>query len=141
MAAHMIYYPIEPMAKPRQTQKDKFNPSERVLRYRSWADEVRLRGVTFEPGSSIWFGIPVPRSLTDKEKQRRVYTPHLLTPDLDNLAKGLMDAVYPTSDSAIWRLTLLKLWTWEGCILIDEPVLPTIPASIIIKLEEQKNSG
>ena len=112
-------YPIEPMAKPRQTRKDKWNPGPEVLRYRSWADEVRLRGIAVQPGDRITFVVPMPRSWSRTKRSLSVLTPHKSVPDVDNLLKALLDAVLPGGDQAYWCCTIRKLWGWQGAIVVE----------------------
>jgi Holliday junction resolvase RusA-like endonuclease len=45
--------------------------------------------------------------------------PHQSKPDLDNLLKGLADAVYPEDDSMISSITVAKVWSDTGFIDVD----------------------
>ena len=115
----MLAYAITPVPKPRQTRKDKWAKRPCVLRYRAFADECRLRGVTVENGDSITFILPIPKSWSKGTKAAYGGTPHTQTPDIDNLLKSLLDAVYD-DDSHIWKLgAVTKLWGYTGEILIE----------------------
>lgn len=134
----MIVYPITPVAKPRQTRKDKFNPSKRVLVYRAFADECRLLKVQPQPGDQITFGIPMWPSWSQAKKKRTAYTPCLQTPDIDNLAKALLDATWP-EDCVYWDLHAKKLWTWVGCIVIEPAAqAPKIGVDLIQAMEDSR---
>lgn len=111
---------ITPCPKPRQTQRDKWKPSAPVLRYRAFADELRLkaRGVELD-GANILFLIPMPKSWSKKQRKEMLGEPHRQKPDLDNLLKSLADALYG-DDSHIATLTgLSKRWSDVGAILIN----------------------
>ena len=112
-----MLYPITPCPKPRQTRSDKWNQRPAVMRYRAFADECRLRGVTVCPGDSITFWIPMPKSWSKKKKDSMDGAPHTQKPDLDNLLKALFDAVHK-DDSHIWCVMVSKLWSHEGAISI-----------------------
>ena len=111
-------YPITPVPKPRQTQADKWKQRPSVMRYRAFADEVRLRGVKLEVyGDSVVFYMPMPKSWSEKKKNEMDGTPHQQKPDWDNLGKALSDAIY-NDDSKIWNITISKMWAYEGAIEI-----------------------
>ncbi len=104
-----LYFQVRglPVAKPRQSRRDSFQPSSAVQRYRAWADVVRLaaRQAYMGPGlvepaagaiamSAIFF-LPIPRSWP-KTRQLAAMAikptvQHTSKPDLDNLIKGLKD--------------------------------------------------
>ena len=54
---------ITPVPKPRQTRSDKWRTRPPVMRYRAFADEIRLRiGSIDLNGYAITFGMPMPKS-------------------------------------------------------------------------------
>lgn len=115
-------YPITPVPKPRQTQRDKWlnPPRPEVARYRAFADEVRGEGVKFSNGNSITFGLPMPKSWSKKKRAEQDGKPHTQVPDADNLEKALFDAIFK-DDSHIWHIgEVKKLWSVEGYIIIEE---------------------
>lgn len=113
-----MIYPINPCPAPRQVRSDAWNPRPRVLRYRSFRDEVKSLGVTLQPAwSRIIFRIPMPASWSEKKKAKFNGCPHESKPDLDNLIKALLDACYK-EDSHIWCYTAMKLWAEHGYIEI-----------------------
>lgn len=109
-------YPIIPVAKPRMTRADKWKLRPAVLRYRAFCDEVRLRGIQVqESGTELKFCIPMPKSWSKKKRAEMVGTPHRQTPDLDNLIKAILDALY-SDDSVVHQITASKVWATDGGI-------------------------
>jgi Holliday junction resolvase RusA-like endonuclease len=114
-----MIYPINPVAKPRMTQSDKWKKRACVTKYHSFKDQCRLHNVKIETaGASITFNIAMPKSWSPKKKAQMDGTPHIQTPDLSNLLKAVEDAIF-ADDSAIWNYRgLEKLWAYEGSIEI-----------------------
>jgi len=101
------------------TQRDKWAKRPAVLRYRAFADEVRAHGVKVpESDGIVTFGIPMPKSWSTKKRAAMISAPHKQKPDIDNLLKALLDAVYK-DDSGIWRITVCKRWADTGYIRIS----------------------
>ena len=107
-----------PMGKPRQTQRDKWKPSPAVQRYRAWADKIRAKarksykGEPWEGSVSMYalFVMPIPASTTKKNREAiiRGDVEHTKQPDLDNLLKGLKDAlqgIIYVNDSQVFSYT------------------------------------
>ena len=114
----MKTYPITPVPKPRMTQRDKWAKRPSVLRYRAFCDEVRLRHVSVEEhGTQVTFVLPMPKSWSKKKRKEMNDKPHKQTPDLDNLCKALLDAIF-TDDSHISSIVLFKVWGETGGIRI-----------------------
>ena len=117
----MIILDITPVPKPRQTQADKWMKRPAVLRYRAFADEVRLKlqhNFDFN-GKSIVFLMPMPASWSKKKRDAHRNQPHTQKPDLDNLLKVLLDA-HMSDDSGVHRLWYIsKIWGDHGAIQID----------------------
>ena len=113
-----MIYPITPVAKPRQTRADRWRQRPSVMKYRAFADECRLRGVELrEGGDQITFYLPMPRSWSKRDRAAMEGQPHRQRPDLDNLTKALLDAVYP-EDCRVWELRVRKIWAADGAIEI-----------------------
>lgn len=100
------------------TQRDKWAKRPEVLRYRAFCDVARLLRIDVPPACRIVFHIPMPPSWTKKQRADNEGQPHLQKPDLDNLAKALLDAVYE-DDSCVWRIEATKLWAREGAIEVE----------------------
>ena len=113
-------YHITPVAKPRMTRSDVWKKRDCVMKYRAFADECRLAKVRFKARDiHITFILPMPKSWSKRKRDKYNGAPHLTTPDLDNLVKGLLDALYD-NDSAIWDFRATKLWGEVGAIKITE---------------------
>lgn len=68
----------------------------------------------------IMFFLPIPKSWSKKKKKEMVDTPHRQTPDLDNLVKGVLDALFYKSggDQHVYAIRAEKYWADAGMILI-----------------------
>jgi Holliday junction resolvase RusA-like endonuclease len=116
----MKAYSITPMGKPRMTRADKWKKRPEVLRYRVFCDEVRLHKVQLpESDFHVPFSIPMPPSWSKKKRQQFNGQPHQSKPDMDNLMKALMDAIYE-DDAHIWDGRITKRWGEAGRIVIRE---------------------
>ena len=116
----MQIYPITPMGKPRMTRADRWKKRPEVMRYRAFCDEVRLQNVQLpESGFHVTFIIPMPPSWSRKKRQQFDGQPHQSKPDMDNLMKALMDAIYD-DDAHIWDGRITKQWGETGKIIIEE---------------------
>ena len=111
-----MIYQITPVPKPRMTQRDRWKKRHCVLRYRAFADQVRAANIQIhEHGEYIRFYLPMPRSWNKKKKQQMALTPHQQKPDIDNLIKALLDAVFD-DDSHIHDIRAKKMWAYKGAI-------------------------
>ena len=111
-------YDITPVPKPRMTQRDKWKGRECVKRYHAFKDECKAKNVTLpESGATVVFVIPFPKSYSNKKRFELDGQPHKQKPDIDNLLKALMDAVYD-DDSCVYNITLFKYWGYVGSISI-----------------------
>ena len=111
-------YDIEPTAKPRMTRSDKWKKRPIVMNYRAFKDECRTKGVQLPDGCKVTFFIAIPKSWPKRKKKEMHLTPHLQTPDLDNLLKGLWDAIYE-DDSHMWQCDAQKLWRETAGIKVE----------------------
>lgn len=112
-----MHYDITPLAKPRMTQRDKWKKRPAVLHYRAFKDEVRLKRVYIPQPCQIIFYIPMPKSWSKKKQSEMDGHAHTKKPDIDNLLKALMDAIF-TDDSHIWNVHVIKKWSEKGGIRI-----------------------
>lgn len=99
----MIIY-IQPVPKPRQTRSDIWKKRPCVLRYRAYADELRLR---VNPKPQCPFKVTF-HIHTDIKKRNG--EPHLMLGDADNYAKGFIDSLW-AQDKHIWSFWAEKRWT------------------------------
>jgi Holliday junction resolvase RusA-like endonuclease len=101
------------------TRRDKWAKRPCVLRYRAFKDQVRLRRVELPQPCRVIFWVAMPKSWSESKQRAHVGKPHQQTPDLDNLLKGLGDAVL-TEDKHIWNIHAEKRWGRRGAIQVDE---------------------
>lgn len=105
----MTFYDITPVPAPRQTRSDRWKERDCVMRYRAFKDHVRALGVFIPQPCKIVFHMPIPKSYSNKKKLSIIGKPHTQKPDLDNLLKALMDAVFE-DDGHIWAVCEEKRW-------------------------------
>jgi Holliday junction resolvase RusA-like endonuclease len=115
-----IILPVAPMPKPRQTRSDAWRARPVVVRYRTWADEVRrLMGPRRLPERfHSTFGVPMPASWSERRRVSLDGRPHQQKPDVDNCLKALLDALLPDGDHEVWDVRATKIWTRQGVIQI-----------------------
>ena len=111
-----LIYDIEPMGKPRMTQRDKWKKRSVVERYHNFKDACLYHDVRLFESMEIEFNIKMPTSWSSKKQREMVGQPHQSKPDADNLLKGLFDIL--DDDSAIWRVHATKRWAKTPCIKI-----------------------
>lgn len=116
----MIFlYPVVPVPAPRQVQKDKFNPSDHVQRYRAYRDELKLLRLEIPANfHHVVFCMPMPFGWSVRKREQHDLRPHLQTPDRDNLEKALLDSALD-QDCAIWNGQTTKLWAQVGFVLVS----------------------
>ena len=115
-----MIYDITPIPKPRMTQRDKWAKRPAVMRYRAFKDECRLKKVELpEQGAHVVFTVPFAKSWSKKKMRKFDGEPHQSKPDVDNLLKSLMDAVY-SDDSGVYDVRISKKWGYVGKIEIIE---------------------
>ena len=116
-----MIFRIDPVAKPRMTQSDKWKQRPAVLTYRAFCDLLRLQaqqeGFALGDRVGISFSVPMPRSWSKKKKLEFNGTPCQAKPDLDNLCKSVLDALM-TEDKFVWKLQAEKRWSITGMIEI-----------------------
>lgn len=116
----MKTYPIEPVAAPRMTARDKWKRRPCVLQYYAFRDEVRARGVKLDSPCKVTFFISMPQSWSKRKKADFAGRPHINTPDIDNLLKALLDSVFKDADDAhIWSVWPEKRWAETGHITVE----------------------
>jgi Holliday junction resolvase RusA-like endonuclease len=105
-----------PIGKPRMTRRDTWKQRPCVVRYRQWCDALRASAgltdkVTFVKPHHLtmvaYFSIP--SSWPKRLKLAAAGQPHACKPDIDNVCKGLMDAILE-QDQNIFSLACQKRW-------------------------------
>lgn len=115
---------INPMGAPRMTQRDRWKKRPVVLKYFAFRDECKLQNVRIaKQGSSVIFVLPMPSSWSQKKRTAMMGQPHQQKPDLDNLVKALLDAVYRDGgcDGEVSSYSASKIWGDIGQIIIINP--------------------
>ncbi len=103
---------IEPMGKPRMTQRDKWRKRDVVVRYREFADRLRAAcfGVMSNPSRVSWKAfLPMSESWSKKKKALLQGRPHRLKPDRDNIDKAILDALWE-NDAGVASGEIAKFW-------------------------------
>ena len=117
----MIEYFIDPIGKPRMTQRDKWKKRPCVLRYREFCDRTRaaFELVRFElpDAFSIRFTVEMPASWSAKKRAAMLGAPHQQKPDIDNMIKAVCDAA-KKEDCTVHRVNAEKVWGKAGSIKI-----------------------
>lgn len=115
-----VMYAIDPMGAPRMTRRDRWKQRPVVQRYHAFRDQVRaLRVQVPEAGAHVTFVIPMPPSWSRAKREAHRWQPHQQRPDVDNLAKALLDAVF-AEDCRVHDLRVTKLWGDHGMIVVCE---------------------
>lgn len=92
------------------TQSDRWKERPPVVRYRHYCDDVRLYEIRVpEAGAHITFVLPMPKSWSKKKRAEMDGQPHQQKPDIDNLTKALLDALFE-DDAHIWDVRTSKRW-------------------------------
>lgn len=114
---------IDPIGKPRMTQRDKWQRRPCVMRYRAFCDKLRQLFVTqkisLPDAFQIRFTIEMPASWSKKKRTEMNGRPHQTKPDLDNMLKAVCDALRE-DDSPIHAWTATKVWGKCGMIEFGE---------------------
>ena len=125
MPSHTI--PITPVPKPRMTQRDRWKERPVVKNYRNFCDELRLklpRQLRLPDLADkiqtidIQFYLPMAETWSKKKKIAMDGQPHQQKPDIDNLLKAWMDALY-RNDAVIWKVSASKHWSKKGSIVVE----------------------
>lgn len=125
MNLHGYYFDIEPVSKPRMTSSDRWKKRRITDKY--WTYKMLLKfqakrmGLNELPISiqNIVFHIPMPKSMSEKEKKINENQLHTSRPDLDNLLKGLQDALCKEDSHIAEIKNLKKIWSRKGGITIE----------------------
>lgn len=115
----MTVYRIQPIGKPRMTQRDKWQQRPAVVAYRAFKDACREQGMFIPAQCMIVFNIAMPVSWSKKHRASMNGQPHQQKPDLDNMLKAVMDAVHE-DDAHIWAVKAEKRWAETPSIEIRE---------------------
>jgi Holliday junction resolvase RusA-like endonuclease len=100
------------------TRADRWQNRECVARYWEYKDNLQAMAEAchfrLDDGYSFRFVLPMPKSWSDKKRAEMVAKPHRQKPDLDNLLKGVFDALL-VDDSKIYLINRAeKIWGTVG---------------------------
>lgn len=114
---------INPVSKPRMTQRDKWAKRPCVVRYYSFKDELRRAwGCKEVPDQlNLIFYLPMPSSWSKKRRNQMLGKPHQSKPDIDNLIKSFLDCLLE-NDARIWDVKASKRWAERGAIEVRKVV-------------------
>lgn len=111
---------VNPIGKPRMTQRDRWKRRPCVLIYHEFKDKLRAdaesAGLTSEvkaKGLSWNAYIPMPKSWSIKKKAEMHYALHQSRPDRDNIDKAILDTLFK-EDRCIAYGTIRKYWCHPG---------------------------
>lgn len=135
--SHIQIIPIAAVAKPRMTQRDKWQKRPAVVRYSVWKDTMRLFLATeIIPRSyHLVCFFPMPKSWSVKRKNELRGRPHEQKPDRDNVDKAWLDMLFGTKkypgplrylgdDKIMHDGRVTKFWWDYPCIAVCEAMLP-----------------
>ena len=116
---------IDPRGYLRRTHQGRFSPAAK--RYHEYMNSLRVlaraEGLTLADSFAVVFHMPMPKSWSQKKKDRLRGEPHQQKPDYSNCLKALEDALHP-NDKEIWRVHGEQRWADEGSIVVS-PITPT----------------
>jgi Holliday junction resolvase RusA-like endonuclease len=119
--SNYVSIPVNPMGAVRQTRRDVWKKRPCVEKYHAFRDTLRHYSQTFDfllsDNFKIMFYIPMPKSWSQKKRDKMYMLPHDQKPDIDNLIKAVMDALKP-DDKKVWKISAEKRWAFEGEINI-----------------------
>lgn len=102
------------------TQRDTWKKRPSTTKYWNFKDEVKRLGIRLPLGGArITFHLPMPKSWKRTKREKMEFRPHQVKPDIDNLVKALLDAIYE-NDAVVWDLRATKVWGSEGKIEIHD---------------------
>lgn len=111
--------PIEPVPKPRMTRRDRWAKRPAVVKYYDFCDRLRELYTDEIPEKLLLcFMVSMPKSWSQKKKDKMEGRPHQQRPDIDNLIKAVLDAKCE-DDSYVHTVIASKIWSVEGTIVVD----------------------
>ena len=115
----MKKYNIKPVPAPRMTQRDKWAKRPCVTKYFKFRDKINTTDLTVnKAGTVIIFAIAMPKSWSKKKKAEMLHKPHNQKPDVDNLSKSILDALF-IEDKEVYNIIPYKFWSDEDAIYTE----------------------
>ncbi len=137
-----LFIPIEPIAKPRMTQRDSWKKRPCVVKYWRYCDELKVHNIELPENYHIFFFLGMPKSWSKKKKAKYHLKPHTQKPDKDNLEKGFLDAIFKhkeKDDAEVWTGTCSKYHSYEPLIVIKKEKVQEIPEKIVEYIDNNKS--
>ena len=117
-----IVFDIDPVPKPRMTQRDRFAPSKAAQRYFKFANAMRAmagnKRYQITLPLSITFVAPMPKSWSKKKKAAMDGAEKKTKPDLDNYIKAFKDALCENDEWVSSYGSMKKIHGYEGKIIV-----------------------
>jgi Holliday junction resolvase RusA-like endonuclease len=113
---------INPVAKPRMTQSDKWKKRPVVQKY--WDFKKELKMLCFlcrwqpKDDLEVTFVLPMPTSWSERKKKKTEGKAHKSRPDLDNLIKAFKDALLIEDSHVHTYHNMKKIWGRTGAIIV-----------------------
>jgi len=103
-------------------RSDRWKKRPVTSRYWAFKDLINIaaKNQNFVLGEcfSVFFEIEMPKSWSQKKRDKLDGHPHQQKPDCDNYLKGLMDSLL-REDSHVWKVTMEKRWAAKSRIVIQ----------------------
>lgn len=136
-----FFVPGIPVGAVRMTRSDVWKKRPAVVKYREWCDTIR-RAVTGDPtrkiqqvpGLCLDFVLPVPASTSAKKTAALMGAFHDVRPDIDNLSKAVMDALFEKDSGVAYLITKKVYGPIEDCG-VSITLLPHPSISSTLELE------
>ena len=123
-----VFVPITPVAQPRHRVSARggfartYLPTKHPVHGYKLALQHAAREAGIHPSDGpltvgLVFYLPMPGSWSKKKRAALLHSPHCQKPDLDNLAKAVLDGLLPVigDDCKVWQFDVLrKLWAEHG---------------------------
>lgn len=110
-------FDIEPIGKPRMTQRDKFVKRKCTTEYWNFKDYLNKDGFCLSNKFSILFCLPFPKTYSKKKCKELFLKPHQQKPDIDNMLKAVIDSL-KDDDKSICDIKARKVWSYKPAIFI-----------------------
>lgn len=111
---------VEPMGKPTLTSSDRWRKRPAVLRWRAYADLLRLHRPTLPDRFVALFCFTMPSSWSTTKQAKHLGQPKTTKPDYDNCLKALADALN-AHDETIHDGRAIKRFGAHGRVVIFDP--------------------
>lgn len=113
---------LNPVAKPRMTQSDKWKKRKATEKYWKFKKDLQILCyvASWKPKEDldVTFVIPMPLSWSRVKREKMDGQPHTSRPDLDNLIKAFKDALLEEDSHVHTYQNMKKIWGKKGQIIL-----------------------